>query len=101
MENFTPDRRIWQGSFKLLSIKLLPNGQMPQPVGSDISSDETSPVSWLTWTKGYIIHHNDKTAGKYMIKEIDGSKYMFWEWMSGDVTIRGMQPYYYVLKKVE
>ncbi len=101
MENFTPDRRCWQGKMYLLSIKLLPNGQMPQPVAVDISSDETSPVSWLTWTKGYIIHHNDMTAGKYIIKEIDGSKYMFWEWMSGDVTIRGMKPCYYVLKQVE
>jgi bla regulator protein BlaR1 len=101
MEDFTPDVISWQGELHLLSMKLLSNGQMPQPVAVDVTSDETTPVDWLTWTKGYIIHHNDKTAGKYMIKEIDGSKYMFWEWMSGDVTLRGMKPYYYVLKKVE
>jgi len=98
IKDFTPSS---QGDSYLLSLKLLPNGQMPQPVNVDTTSDETTPVDWLTWTKGYIIHHNDKTAGKYIIKEIDGSKYMFWEWMSGDVTIRGMKPCYYVLKKVE
>lgn len=101
IEDFTPNVTSWQGGSYLLSLKLLPNGQMPQPVAVDITSDETTPVDWLTWTKGYIIHHNDKTAGKYDIKVIDGSTYMFWEWMSGDVTLRGMKPYYYVLKKVE
>ncbi len=99
--DFTPNVAQWQGEAYLLSLKLLPNGQMPQPVAVGITSDEITPVDWLTWTKGYIIHHNDKTAGKYIIEEIDGTKYMFWEWMSGDVTIRGMEPCYYVLKQVE
>ncbi len=45
------------------------------------------------------MHSGSKTASKYIIKEIDGGKYMFFEWKSGDYTIRGMKPYYYVLKK--
>jgi len=53
---------------------------------------------WI-WTKGLIIHTCDITASKYDIKEIDGEKYMFFEWKSGDYTIRGMKPSYYVLKK--
>ena len=36
---------------------------------------------------------------EYLIKEIAGSKYMFFEWKSGDYTIRHMKPKYYVLKK--
>lgn len=101
VEDFTPKAASLQKDFYLLSIKLLPNGQMPQPVAVGVTSDETTPVNWLTWTKGYIIHHGDKTAGQYMIKEINGVKYMFWEWKTGDYTIRGMKPYYYVLKQVE
>ncbi len=101
IEDFRPNVTSCEESFTLLSMTLLPNGQMTQPVGVDTSSDETTPVDWLTWTKGYIIHHNDKTIGKYIIKKINGSKYMFWEWMSGDVMVRGMEPNYYVLKKVE
>jgi bla regulator protein BlaR1 len=101
IEDFNAGETSWQGGdLYLKSLKLLPNGQMTQPVATDTNSDETTPVDWLTWTKGYIIHHNEITAGKYTIEEIDGSKYMFWEWKCGDYTIRGMKPYYYVLKKV-
>lgn len=57
--------------------------------------------SFWTWTKGIIIHHGDETASKYVIKEIDGEEYMFFEWKSGDYTYRGMEPKYYVLKKVK
>ncbi|WMJ85536.1 M56 family metallopeptidase [Anaerocolumna sp. MB42-C2] len=99
IDDFNVNQTSWQGDPYLLSINLLPDGQMTQPVAVGETSDETTPVNWLTWTKGYIIHHGDKTAGKYVIKEIDGSQYMFWEWKSGDYTIRGMKPYYYVFKK--
>ena len=33
-----------------------------------------------------------------IIKEIGGAPYLFLEWKSGDVTIAGMKPHYYVLK---
>ncbi|HBB68318.1 MAG: hypothetical protein A2X28_01575 [Elusimicrobia bacterium GWA2_56_46] len=55
---------------------------------------------WLTWTKGMLIAKGNKTASKYAIKDIAGSKYMFLEWKSGDYTIRHRKPNYYVLKKV-
>ncbi len=54
---------------------------------------------WWTWTKGVVIHHGDKTASRYEIKEINGQTYLFFEWKSGDVMISGMKPHYYVLKK--
>ncbi|MEA3346672.1 MAG: hypothetical protein U9Q21_01115 [Candidatus Auribacterota bacterium] len=54
-----------------------------------------------TWTNGLVIYNHDfKTASKYTIKEIDGSAYMFYEWKSGDYSIRHQKPAYYVLKKV-
>ena len=54
--------------------------------------------NFLTWTKDLVL--SDDTASKYIIKEIDGSSYMFFEWKSGDYTIRHMRPRYYVLRKV-
>lgn len=62
--------------------------------------NDDSPRPWFAWTKGVVTHTGDKTASKYMVKEISGSKYMFYEWKSGDYTIRHMKPNYYVLKKV-
>ena len=59
-------------------------------------------TNWaFTWTKGLILHQGDKTASKYFIKEIDGAKLMFFEWKSGDYTIRHRKPCYYVLQKDE
>jgi bla regulator protein BlaR1 len=96
IDDFVPNVISWPEDLYLLSIKLLPNGQMPK-IDAD-SSDEIVPCS--TWTKGYIINHYEKTAGKYTIKEIDGTSYMFWEWKNGDYVRSGTKPYYYVLNKV-
>jgi len=101
IDDFDVNLKSWKDDLYLKSMTVLPDGKMTQPVCEGITSDEITPVSWLTWTNGYIIHHNDKTAGQYTIKEIDGSKYMFWEWKSGDYSVRGMKPYYYVLKQVK
>lgn len=49
------------------------------------------------WTKGLVL--SEDTASKYTIKTIKDSQYMFYEWKSGDYTIRHRKPHYYVLKK--
>ncbi len=54
---------------------------------------------WWTWTKGAVMHKGDRTAARYEIKKLAGAEYMFFEWKSGDYTIRHMAPKYYVLKK--
>ncbi len=83
---FNPDKPKWsKDKLFLKGLTFLENGKMPQ--------------SWMTWTKGVVMHHGDKTASQYQIREIDGQAYLFFEWKSGDVTIRGMKPPYYVLKK--
>ena len=43
---------------------------------------------------------SDEAASKYIIREIDGSAYMFFEWKHADYTTHRMKPFYYVLKKV-
>lgn len=54
----------------------------------------------LRWTKGYIINENSVVAQKYIIKEMNGNKYLFMEHKSGDYSFGGMKPYYYVFKRV-
>ncbi|MHC4310457.1 MAG: hypothetical protein ACYSSN_10960, partial [Planctomycetota bacterium] len=57
-----------------------------------------APPSKLTWTKGLVL--SDEAASKYIIREIDGSAYMFYEWKTADYTTHRLRPHYYVLKKV-
>ncbi len=101
INDFKPGNQDWQGQLYLISMVMLENGKMTQPMTRDIKSDEKTPVSWFTWTKGYIIHHVDKTAMKYTIKNIDGEQYLFFEFKNGDYIDRGQKPYYYVLQKVK
>jgi len=54
----------------------------------------------IIWTKDWIHTADGQTKAQYYIKTIDGGMYLFYPWLSGDVTIRGMKPKYYVLKKV-
>lgn len=56
--------------------------------------------AWKGWTKGLVMHDGDKTASKYVMKDIGGTTYMFFEWKSGDYTIRHRKPMLYVLKKL-
>ncbi|MCX5796809.1 MAG: hypothetical protein NTY77_15045 [Elusimicrobia bacterium] len=61
----------------------LPQGKTPSPS--------------QTWTQGILINSPEKTASRYTFKDINGLKYMFLEWKSGDYTIRNQKPEYYVL----
>ncbi len=85
IDAFDPAQRAWSGNLYLKGLTFLENGKMPQ--------------SWWTWTKGYVMHRGDRTASRYEIRDIGGTAYLFFEWKSGDVTIAGMKPHYYVLKK--
>ena len=83
--SFNPDQPNWTGELFLKGLTFREDGRTAKP--------------WWTWTKGILIHHGDKTASRYEIREIKGQSYLFLEWKSGDVTISGMKPQYYVLKK--
>jgi len=85
-EQFRPGRKQWKGGELFLKeLIFLPDGKTTN--------------SRQTWTKGLVLHSSNKTASRYILKEMEGSTYMFFEWKSGDYTIRGMKPQYYVLKK--
>lgn len=86
--DFTPGAKYWRGDLYLQTLTFLPKGKTPM-----------SPA--ITWTKGFVLHHGDKTASAYEIKNIGGKEYMFFEWKSGDYTFRGKDPAYYVLERAE
>lgn len=100
-DDFNPSVKSWKGDLYLKDLIFLKDGQMAQPIAENVISDETTPVDWLTWTKGIVMHYGDKTASSYKIKEINGEKYMIYQWKSGDYTLRGQTPWYYLLKQVK
>ncbi|WP_238917975.1 M56 family metallopeptidase [Clostridium sp. YIM B02555] len=86
VDKFNPDKKAWNGDLYLKNLIFNENGKI---------EDKT-----ITWTKDLVLDVNNKTASKYIIKEINGSKYMFFEWKNGDYRERGATPWYYVLKQV-
>jgi len=85
ISDFTPDDKSYEGQLSLKEINFLENGK-------------TFNLPFI-WTKGIIIQPADSTASEYVIKEINDSTYMFFQWKSGDYTFGDMTPSYYVLKK--
>jgi len=84
IDQFNPKEKNWKGDLFLNHLVFEEGGNIAGKI--------------LTWTKGLVL--SDDTASKYILREIGGSTYMFFEWKSGDYTIRYMKPFYYVLKKV-
>ncbi|NQV35328.1 MAG: PDZ domain-containing protein [Phycisphaeraceae bacterium] len=84
IKDFNPAKTSWRGDLYLNHLVFEEEGRIAG--------------NFLTWTKGLVL--SDDTASQYIIKEIDGSSYMFFEWKSGDYTIRHSRPQYYVLRKV-
>lgn len=71
--------------------------------GNMLSSSENDVLAYtsFTWTKDKILNKQENVASKYIISEINGNTYMFFEWKSGDYVFRNMIPKYYVLKKID
>jgi beta-lactamase regulating signal transducer with metallopeptidase domain len=92
IENFNPDKKHWiWGELFLREMTFKNDGKVICKNGPSTYEQK--------WTKGLVL--GKTTASKYTIKTINNSQYMFFEWKSGDYTIRHMKPSYYVLKKVE
>ncbi len=86
IDAFEPDSKKWTGDLYLQSLSFYENGKTSGP--------------WQ-WTKGSLYHPGDNTKAKYEIRYYNDVPYLFMEWMSGDVAIRGQKPRCYVLKKVK
>jgi len=84
-EDFIPGQKRWQWDLWFKGITFYKGG--------------TTNWGGDQWTKGLVLDHVTGTASRYTIKTIDGARYMFYEWKSGDYTILHRKPKYYVLKK--
>lgn len=91
IEDFTPQRKNWQGDLFLLSLDFRNNGEVQW------EAQNRKPML-LDWTKGKV-EPLDARPSFYYLRTINGQTYMFYEWVSGDVTDRGREPSYYVLVK--
>lgn len=96
IDEFKPGTRISRGELFLTRFDIAGNGKI-----GGMTSEKAIPNDLLTWTKGLIIDRKGKVASKYEIKELAGDTYLFYEWKSGGYIYSGMQPDYYVLKKVK
>lgn len=86
IKDFSPETKKWKGEkFVVDSLKFFDDGKTSGP--------------W-TWGDGYLYHPGDKSISLYTIKNINGKKYFFMQWMSGDVLKDGKKPLYYVFEKI-
>jgi hypothetical protein len=100
-EQFVPGISSWNGRLFLKEMTFLEGGAMKMVL--DNAEGRRNPNDtrlWLSWTKGFVMHRGgDHTASKYILREINGAKYLFYEWKSGDAVYFHIPPQYYVLKK--
>jgi hypothetical protein len=92
MEKFDPNQKFWQQELFLKSLDFYNQGSVEWCV------DKNAHRTYHQWTKGKL-DPNEAIPGHYTIKSIDAIDYLFIEWISGDVTIRGQKPKYYVLTR--
>ncbi len=96
IEYFDAKSRFTETELYLHAMAFLPDGTMFVSI-----KDTPLTYSEYIWTKGLILSKKHQTASKYLLQEIDGELYMFYEWKSGDYIFRNMDPYYYVLKQAD
>jgi hypothetical protein len=96
VEQFVPGQQQWQGGRLYLNSLLFKDAG---DVEMSLTEDEIKAAH--RWTAGKVIDDTDQLDSNYTIRRIDGSDYLFMEWNSGDVTLRGYRPAYYVLKRSE
>ncbi len=85
IKDFKPGQKSRGGELFLKEVEFMPDGK--------------TSGAWR-WNQEFIYRPDGKGRAKFKIKEIDGSMYLFFPWLSGDVLIRGQKPSYYVLRKI-
>ncbi|MHC4552108.1 MAG: S8 family peptidase [Planctomycetota bacterium] len=91
VDSFNPTQQSVKEKFFLKGLSFQSNFS----VRYVLENNTGSPIQWEPGK----IHVSPERPALYHIKNIDDCDYLFCEWISGDVTERGMKPSYYVLKK--
>jgi serine protease AprX len=82
---FQSDKIKWEGDLFLKEFRC--------------SADGLTSLGW-TCKDGWVVHSNGKTKYRYFLKTLNSSEYLFLPWLTDDVTLRGLEPFYYVLQRV-
>lgn len=93
--DFEPGVKSFARDLFLTRISVTAQGEI-----SAFSSEGPIYAGNLSWTKDMVLNKDMKTASKYVIKELKGNTYLFYQWKDGDYIYIGTKPRYYVLKKV-
>lgn len=66
-----------------------------------LKENGATDLAWLKWTNGHMLNVGDEPSNSNLIiKEIEGKKYMFFQWISGDQLYRGKKPSWYVFEAI-
>jgi beta-lactamase regulating signal transducer with metallopeptidase domain len=92
-DDFVAGKQHWQGNLDFLKgMRFEKDGTVAVRIGDgDWRKDAAK------WTKGMVL--NEDTASDYEITRAKGKTFLFYQWKSGDYTIRYDKPSYYVLQK--
>jgi len=85
ISEFSPKRMYNVGGLELKGLEFLPDGKTDKP--------------WWSWKDNQLSHSGDQSVAELMIVTVNQTKYLFMEWMSGDVLTHKDKPKYYVLKR--
>lgn len=102
MSDFDPDQPVTDQKQWYLGQSIYADGTMTarQTAGDDAHRADRAG---LHWTKGFFVDLMTSTGmdtiPAYSIIIKNGKTYMFLEWKSGDYTIRGEKPSYFVFEK--
>ncbi|MDP3541730.1 MAG: S8/S53 family peptidase [Elusimicrobiota bacterium] len=86
IDAFAPGRRSWPEDLFLKDF--------------ECATDGRCSLGW-TCKGGWTTHADGKTRAPYTVMAVGGESFLFLPWLSGDVTVRGMKPSFYVLKKAD
>ena len=98
IDDFVPGKKFTQDNLYLSALAFIKQGKVLMSVENGNGNLTNSAFNW---TKDKVLNKQEKTASEYIIKKINGSTYMYFEWKSGDYIFRNMKSSYYVLKKLD
>jgi len=84
VNDFNPGKKNWKDELFFKQVEFRPDG---------------TTNSFFSWKDDWILHEDGRTKAQFYMKQIDGQTYLFLPWLSGDVTIRGRKPAYYILRR--
>jgi hypothetical protein len=89
--DFMPGQISFKFNPYIKNIEFKTDGSVNTDTGNGLS------LSAFNWTQNYIIHKNSQTCSSYIINDINGVQYLFFEWKTINYYQDGEKPWYYVM----